>query len=94
VGGVVVRVLASHFCGPRFDPQTVSCELSLLLLVLFLASRDFSLVFLPQQKPTLFQFDLRMQVSTLLKCNMYVGKEMNLLIYYLFIGSNEFQAPI
>ena len=45
------RVLASHHCGPGSIPRPgVTCSLS-LLLILILALRFFSPVFLPLQKP-------------------------------------------
>ena len=52
-GGVVVRSLASHQCGPGSYPGVDAiCGLSLLLVLSF-APRGFSPVFRSPQKPTL-----------------------------------------
>ena len=84
-GGLVVRALASHQCGPGSNPGVdATCGLSLLLVVYF-APRGFSPVtpvFTSPQKPTFpISNSTRNQVDELeLLCGCAASKSLLLIV--------------
>ena len=87
--GAVVRVLASHQCGPGSNPSVDAiCGLSLLLVLSF-ALRGFSLgtpVFPSPQKPTFPNSNsTRNQVDKEPLCGCATSKSLFIYLFILFI---------
>ena len=87
--GTVVRVLASHQCGPGSNPSVDAiCGLSLLLVLSF-ALRGFSLgtpVFPSPQKPTFPNSNsTRNQVDKEPLCGCATSKSLFIYLFILFI---------
>ena len=87
--GTVVRVLASHQCGPGSNPSVDAiCGLSLLLVLSF-ALRGFSLgtpVFPSPQKPTFLNSNsTRNHVDKEPLCGCATSKSLFIYLFILFI---------